>query len=297
MDYNEFRKDTEIGATTFELAKLNEDATQDDLSSPILKDGKQKGELRFDVSYFPVLKPQANESGVEELPESSKFCLRRFADLWSSVITITGVGIVRLTIHQAKGLEMPGVRAADLNPYAKVFLGGSTTPFHTTPRTKHTSQPVWESATEFLCVDRSSSMITVNVIDDRDFLKDPNLGSLSVRLQDLLDARKEEDHDWWQLSGCKSGRLRLTTEWKPLNMDGSIYGAHQYTPPIGVVRLWLNRATDVKNVEAALGGKVRRNFSSTLGSLAHTSRAMLYPERSVCSRISEQYHSGSYRGS
>jgi len=73
MDYNEFRKDTEIGATVFELAKLNEDATQDDLSFPILKDGKQRGELRFDVAYFPVLKPQANESGVEELPESSTF--------------------------------------------------------------------------------------------------------------------------------------------------------------------------------------------------------------------------------
>src|SRR5216684_4534037 len=74
MDYNEFRKDTEIGATVFELAKLNEDATQDNLSHPILKDGKQRGELRFDVSHFPVLKPQVNESGVEELPESSTFC-------------------------------------------------------------------------------------------------------------------------------------------------------------------------------------------------------------------------------
>jgi Ca2+-dependent lipid-binding protein len=73
MDYNEFRKDTEIGATVFELAKLNEDATQDDLSPPILKDGKQRGELRFDVAYFPVVKPQVNESGVEELPESSTF--------------------------------------------------------------------------------------------------------------------------------------------------------------------------------------------------------------------------------
>lgn len=73
MDYNEFRKDTEIGAAVFELAKLNEDDTQDDLSQPILKDGKQKGELRFDVAYFPVLKPQVNESGVEELPESSTF--------------------------------------------------------------------------------------------------------------------------------------------------------------------------------------------------------------------------------
>ena len=41
--------------------------------SIILKDGKQRGELLFDVAYFPVLKPQVNESGVEELPESSTF--------------------------------------------------------------------------------------------------------------------------------------------------------------------------------------------------------------------------------
>jgi Ca2+-dependent lipid-binding protein len=170
---------------------------------------------------------------------------------------ITGVGIVRFTIHQAKDLEISGVRAGDLNPYAKVFLGSSPTPLHTTRRPKHTSQPVWEAATEFLCADRSSSIITVRVIDDRDFLKDPNLGYLSVRLQDLLDARKEADRDWWQLSGCKSGRVRLTAEWKPLNMAGGLYGAHQYTPPIGAVRLWLKNATDVKNVEAALGGKVR----------------------------------------
>jgi Ca2+-dependent lipid-binding protein len=73
MDYNEVRKDTEIGASVFELAKLDADATQEDLALPILKDGKQKGELRFDVLYFPVLKPQVNESGVEELPESSEF--------------------------------------------------------------------------------------------------------------------------------------------------------------------------------------------------------------------------------
>lgn len=81
MDYNEFRKDTEIGAALFDLTKLNQDATQDNLSLSILKDGKQRGELRFDVTYFPVLKPQVNESGVEELPESSTFRFILFADL------------------------------------------------------------------------------------------------------------------------------------------------------------------------------------------------------------------------
>jgi Ca2+-dependent lipid-binding protein len=74
MDFNELLRDTEVGSTVFELAKLDEDATQENLSPPILKDGKQRGELRFDVLYFPVLKPQVNESGVEELPESSVFC-------------------------------------------------------------------------------------------------------------------------------------------------------------------------------------------------------------------------------
>lgn len=236
MDYNEHRKDTELGASMFELGKLNEDATQEDLSLPILKDGKEKGELRFDVSYFPVLKPQVNESGIEELPESN-------------------VGIVRFTIHQAKDLDTSKPRTADLNPYAKVFLGNSTVPTHTTDRKKHTVQPIWESATEFLCANRASSIITVNVIDDRDFLKDPVIGSLSARLEDLLNARKDAGRDWWPLSGCKSGRLRLTVDWKPLQMAGGIHGADQYVPPIGVVRLWLKKATDVKNVEAALGGK------------------------------------------
>jgi Ca2+-dependent lipid-binding protein len=103
-------------------------------------------------------------------------------------------------------------------------------------------------------------MITVNIVDDRDFAKDPILGYMTVRLQDLLDARREAGRDWWPLTGCKSGRLRLTAEWKPLNMAGSLHGADQYVPPIGAVRLWLKKATDVKNVEAALGGKVRRNI-------------------------------------
>ena len=137
----------------------------------------------------------------------------------------------------------------------------------------------------------------MKVIDDREFLKDPIVGYLSVRLQDLLDARKEADRDWWQLSGCKSGRLRLTAEWKPLNMAGSIYGAQQYTPPIGAVRLWLKNATDVKNVEAALGGKVCRMCRGTGGFLAHSNRTTLHLERSVCPRVGQQYYTGSYRGS
>ncbi|KAI0318989.1 tricalbin [Amylostereum chailletii] len=236
LDYNEHRKDSELGAALFELNKLQEDSSQDGVEAPIFKDGKEKGLLRFDVSYFPVLQPEIDESGVEELPESK-------------------VGIVRFVIHQGKDLDTTKVHSNDINPFAKIFVGNQSQPIANSIKAKHTVQPVWECATEFLCSDRSSSVITVKVIDDRDFLKDPVIGYLSVSLDDLLESGKEAGRDWWPLSGCKSGRVRLSAEWKPLDMAGSLHGADQYSPPIGVIRLWLKKATDVKNVEATLGGK------------------------------------------
>ena len=96
-------------------------------------------------------------------------------------------------------------------------------------------------------------MIIAKVIDDRDFLMDPVVGYMSIRLTDLL-ASKQTGKDWWPLSGARSGKIRITADWKPLNMAGSLHGADQYVPPIGVVRLWLQRATDVKYVSPSMSG-------------------------------------------
>lgn len=162
---------------------------------------------------------------------------------------------MRLTLHQAKDLDHTKVLTGDINPFAKVLLSAKSPPIYKTPVVKHTFNPVWESSTEFLCSDKHTSVVTVKIIDDRDFLKDPMIGYLSIKLEDLLEAKKTT-RDWWPLSGCKTGRLRMSAEWKPLNMAGSLHGADSYVPPIGIVRLWMKKATDVKNVEAALGGKV-----------------------------------------
>ena len=73
-DYNDHRPDTELGAATFELAQLLDDATHEGISSIILKDGKERGTLSYDVSFYPVLKPTMVD-GKEELPETSKLVL------------------------------------------------------------------------------------------------------------------------------------------------------------------------------------------------------------------------------
>jgi Ca2+-dependent lipid-binding protein len=59
-----------LGTVNFELAKLLEDSTQEGTNSTILKDGKDRGSLRYDISYYPVLKPTIVD-GKEELPETS----------------------------------------------------------------------------------------------------------------------------------------------------------------------------------------------------------------------------------
>lgn len=235
LDYNEHRKDTPLGAVTFELQKLLEDATQEGLELPVLKDGKDKGMFRFDVNYFPVLKPESVD-GKENLPE-------------------TNVGIVRLTIHQAKELDATQSLSGDLNPLVKVFLGTSDSYTHKSQIIKHTNNPIWESTTEFICADKSSSVITIKVLDERDFFRDPVVGYMSVRLVDLLQTDPALNREWWPLNGCKRGKIKLSCEWKPLHMAGALSSADQYVPPIGVVRLWLRKATDVKNVEAATFGK------------------------------------------
>ncbi|KAF9568534.1 tricalbin [Agrocybe pediades] len=232
-DFNDHRKNTLMGSATFDFAKLVEDATQEGLVSPLLKEGKERGELRYDVNYFPVLEA---EEGKEELQDST-------------------VGIVRLVIHQAKELDHTKSLSGDLNPLAKVYLNSSRSSAFKTSCFKHTNNPVWEAPYEFLCTDKENATITVKTIDDRDFLKDPVIGYMSIKLTDLISVYGQAGKDWFPLSGCKTGRIRLSAEWKPLSMAGALHGSEQYKPPIGVVKLFVEKAADVKNVEATLGGK------------------------------------------
>ncbi|KAF8905450.1 C2 domain-containing protein [Gymnopilus junonius] len=233
-DYNEHRKNSMMGTATFEFSKLLEDSTHEGIVSPILKDGKPRGELRYDVNYYPVLEPEEGQN--ERVSEST-------------------VGIVRLVIHQAKELDHTKSLSGELNPVAKVWLNSERTASFSSICIKHTNNPVWEAPHEFLCTDKENATVTLRIIDDRDFLKDPVVGYLTVKLTDLLDSSGQAGKDWFPLSGCRTGKMRLSAEWKPLAMAGSLHGSDQYKPPIGVVKLLIDKAIDVKNVEATLGGK------------------------------------------
>jgi Ca2+-dependent lipid-binding protein len=67
-DHNDHRANTKLGSTFFELEKLQQDSVHEGIVSQLLKDGKDRGELRYDVSYFPVIEPEEGK----DIPDSSK---------------------------------------------------------------------------------------------------------------------------------------------------------------------------------------------------------------------------------
>ena len=75
MDYNDHRKDSELGLATFDLRSLNDDPEQEDLTTSVLLAGKLRGTLKCDLRFFPVMTPKKLADGTEEpLPESSESC-------------------------------------------------------------------------------------------------------------------------------------------------------------------------------------------------------------------------------
>jgi Ca2+-dependent lipid-binding protein len=130
----------------------------------------------------------------------------------------------------------------------KVHTGRDKSASYTSPVRKHTNSPIWEAPYEFLCTDKTSSKIVIRVIDDRDFMKDSEVGYMVIALTDLLACTGQTGKDWFLLSNCKSGKIRVSAEWKPLNMAGALQSASKRKRPIGVVRLHINRAIDVRSV-------------------------------------------------
>ncbi|MBW0463530.1 hypothetical protein O181_003245 [Austropuccinia psidii MF-1] len=101
----------------------------------------------------------------------------------------------------------------------------------------------------------TAGIVTVQIYDKK-VGEDPLIGSVNTKLVDFLESTNgEQTLDWFSLRGTKSGKLRLTATWKGLTMADAMNGACAYTPPIGVLKFWFDKAEYLKNVEAFTGGK------------------------------------------
>ena len=228
-DYNEYRKDKELGTATFALDQLEKATDHENLRLEVMANGKPRGLIQANVNFFPVLEGRKLEDGSTEAPPESN------------------TGIARFTVEQAKDLDGTKSLIGQLNPYAVLLLNGKE--IHKSRKLKRTNNPIWDNGSkEFLITDRKAARLGVVIKDDRDIASDPILGTYQIKLDDMMQLM-EKGQEWYNLAGAQTGRAKLTVQWKPVALKGVSGGSGGYVTPIGVIRLHLKSARDLRNVE------------------------------------------------
>ncbi|KAI5950806.1 TCB1 [Candida jiufengensis] len=223
IDYNEFRKDRQVGAVQFDLEALIDKPEQPNLTAAFLRNNKPVGELRFGVKYMKALEPEKQADGAFQPPP----------DL--------NTGIARIEIAEARHLK-GGDKGASSS--AELIFNNKTV--IETPVQKNTNNPGWGASTEQIVFNCAKSRVKV-------LIKDQNgktIDKINTTLPELIDSTLVEQ-TWFPLS--KGGEVRIVTSWKPVQLEGAS-GAGGYTNPIGVIRLDLEHAEDLRNLETI--GKV-----------------------------------------
>jgi Ca2+-dependent lipid-binding protein len=227
-DYNEYRKDKELGIATFNLEQLESDAEHENQQLEVIANGRARGVVQCDIRFFPVLQGQKLEDGTEVPPPESS------------------TGIAKFTVEQAKDLDGTKSLIGQLNPYAVLLLNGKEVQI--SQKLKRTNNPIWSNASkELLITDRKKAKLGLVIKDDRDMGTDPILGSYQIKLDDLLEL-DDKGQEWYNLAGAKSGRAKMLLQWKPVAMTGGLLGGG-YITPIGVMRFHFQSAKDLKNLD------------------------------------------------
>ncbi|KAG2237442.1 hypothetical protein INT48_009571, partial [Thamnidium elegans] len=247
MDRNSGRNDAEVGVANLSLKDLKEsDNAMEGLNLVVLRSGKPVGEIKADVRYFPVALPEKKEDGTIIPAAESNSGVVRF-----SVLDCKDIGGA---ITGKKGVIPIIGSGGNVDAYAIVKVNGQVK--LRTNTFKRSVNPRWNKFVEFFVADKSNMNLEVTIMNAVDFGDDTVLGTWSSSLLDMEDQLVNQKNDWWSLNGG-TGKIHLNMTWKSVPLTGFSAGLARgsYRRPIGVVRLQLNNAKNLKNVEVLTGGK------------------------------------------
>ncbi|GAM85418.1 hypothetical protein ANO11243_034250 [Dothideomycetidae sp. 11243] len=229
FDYNEFRKDKELGQATFALENLENEFEHENQQLEVIASGRPRGIVQADIRFFPVLEGEKLPDGTEQLPPESN------------------TGIAKFTVESAKELDGSKGLIGQMNPYAVLMLNGKEV--HVSKKLKHTNNPIWPDATkELLITDRKNAKLALVIKDDRELGADPIIGMYQIKMTDMIELM-ERGQEWYNLAGNQSGRAKMTLQWKPVALSGALAGSDGYVAPIGVMRIHLKSASNLRNLE------------------------------------------------
>jgi len=219
MDHNGHRNDNIIGSVQLDMDILLQNPKHPNINAPVVRNNKVVGEILFGLNFMPALMATRQPDGAVNPPP----------DL--------NTGIAMILVVNARNLKSPSDKP--LSTSVEVLLDG--VPVIETAVVKKNNNPAWGNSEEKIIFDRAKTRVRVilRTTDKKIY------GSFRCNLNDLIDATMIQD-PWFQLS--KGGEVQISTHWKPVMLEGAS-GAGGYSSPMGVVRVVIDRAEDLRNLE------------------------------------------------
>ncbi|KAJ3112385.1 hypothetical protein HDU96_004597 [Phlyctochytrium bullatum] len=245
-----------------------------DVWKPVMHEekGKAKGELRVDLCYYPLPKPEieelevgdvvadaegdealdpavkkAREKAKEEAAKIREQAAKARAEMEAKLTT----GVLTATVHQAKELAC----GKSANPWCQVALRGlergpvsPSNVLGATDPARKTNNPVWEKDFVFFVADTEAAELLFTVKDG-----ERTLGTVLMPVKEAVEKKPGADAaaDWYKFPGSGSGKVRITFKWQPLDMENAHKNAEVVRKePIGMIRINVLGAKGVANVEA-----------------------------------------------
>lgn len=259
LDRNVGRKDVEIGVANLNLKDVDENQNAiEDLNLTVLRSGKPVGEIKADVRWFPVSKPEKKEDGtiipaVESNSGVVRFSVLDCKEIGAAVAEKKGGVPLVGGLPIVGSVPIIGSSGGTVNSYAIVKVNGQEK--LRTNTYKRSVNPRWNKFVEVFVIDKANMNLQVDIMNTG-ISEDTLIGRWSSSLVDMEKQLIEEKNDWWNLKNG-TGKIHLDMTWKPVPLTGFSAGLTRgdYRHPIGVVRVKLNHAKGLKNVEGLTGGK------------------------------------------
>ncbi|CAD1810346.1 C2 domain family protein [Candida parapsilosis] len=219
-----------IGNCEFPLGEFLQEENQSGIVKNIMEGGKVVGKLELDMKYFPTMQPIELDDGTKE------------------VITDSEVGIMKITLHEARDLDISKSVIGLLNPYAEIYVNNELV--KTCRKLRQTNEPSWEQSFESLITQQTETAIQVLV---RDTVDNSIVANLQANLQDLV-FESGRGQSWITCPALSENasppQIRISAGWKPLAVDEETSSKVITPAPVGGIRIHLRGAKGLKNLES-----------------------------------------------
>lgn len=219
-DYNPDRKDGQIGILDYDLQSLKVDPVQNRVTNRFLRNNKPVGNVCFSLEYMPVILPKRLIDGsVEPPPELN-----------------TGVTRIELITADFE---------SKLTALVDVFVNGRKV--IETGVYKKTEKPSYGKAASLAVTNLALALVLLVLKDN----KGKEFDLVYTSLNDLIGRTVIGRTNISLAHGL--GLIKASASWSPVKME-NVSGSLTYTEPIGVVKVVVNNARDLRNLETV--GKI-----------------------------------------